>query len=76
MVEQTNPTWGERDHAQRVDAKETSVYGYNLDIKNPHTEEEAHCIPETLPEELKNTKAKVFSAQEQLKVILTEALLR
>ena len=76
MVEQTNPTRGERDHAQRVSAEETSVCGYNLGIKNPHTEEEAHCNPETLPEELMNTEAKVFSVQEQLKVILTEALLR
>ncbi len=76
MVEQTNPTRSERDHAQRVSAEETSVRGYNFDIKNPHTEEEAHCNPETLPEELTSTEAKVFSVQEQLKVILTEALLR
>jgi type I restriction enzyme M protein len=66
----------DRSARQRIGAEEISVRDYNLDIKNPHTEEEAHYNPETLPEELTSTEAKVFSVQVQLKVILTEAPLR
>ena len=50
--------------------------GYNLDIKNPHTEEEDLGDPETLLEELTRAEAEVNSVRDQLKGILTEALLR
>lgn len=55
MVGRTNPTRSERDHAQKVSVEKTSVHDYNLHIKKP----QAHCDPETLPEELTSTEAEV-----------------
>ena len=56
--------------------EEIKARGYNLDIKNPHTEEEDLGDPETLLEELTSAEAEVMSVRNQLKRILTEALLR
>jgi type I restriction enzyme M protein len=66
----------EGDRAWKVRADEIKARGYNLDIKNPHTEEEDLGDPETLLEELNSAEAKVVSVRNQLKAILTEALLR
>ena len=65
-----------RDRAWQVTAEEITVRGYNLDIKNPHTEEEDYGDPETLLEELKSAEAEVISVRDQLRGILTEALLQ
>ena len=47
-------------------AEEITARGYNLDIKNPHTEEEDYGDPETLLEELKSAEAEVISVRDQL----------
>ena len=59
-----------------MSAHEIKARGYNLDIKNPHTEEEEHGDPEALLEKLDIAEAEVVSVRDQLKRILTEALLR
>ena len=64
------------DRAWKVSVEEIKARGYNLDIKNPHTEEEDHGDPEALLEELTSAEAEVISVRDQLKGILTEALLR
>ena len=66
----------EGDRAWKVTAEEIAARGYNLDIKNPHTEEEDYGDPEMLLKELTSAEAKVMSVRDQLKRILTEALLR
>ena len=66
----------EEDRAWKVTIEEIKARGYNLDIKNPHTEEEDYGDPETLLEELTRADAEVMSVREELKRILTEALLR
>ncbi|MEX2453203.1 MAG: class I SAM-dependent DNA methyltransferase [Rhodospirillaceae bacterium] len=66
----------EGPRAWNVTAEEVKARGYNLDIKNPHAEEENHGDPETLLEELTNGEADVGAIRDQLKAILTEALVR
>ena len=66
----------EGDRAWRVGADEIKARGYNLDIKNPHTEAEDYGDPETLLEELTSAEAEVISMRDQLKRILAGALLR
>ena len=66
----------EGGRAWKVTAEEITARGYNLDIKNPHTEEEDYGDPETLLGELTSAEAEVISVRDQLKGILTEALLR
>ena len=59
-----------------MSADEIKARGYNLDIRNPYTEEEDHGDPETLLEELNNVEAEVVSVRDQLKRVLVEALMR
>ncbi|WP_295544198.1 class I SAM-dependent DNA methyltransferase [uncultured Thiohalocapsa sp.] len=66
----------ETERAWKVSAEEIKARGYNLDIKNPRVEEEDHGDPETLLEELTNAEAEVVAIRDQLKQILSEALLR
>ena len=66
----------EGDRAWKVSVEEIKARGYNLDIKNPHTAEEDRGDPEALLEELTSAEAEVISVRDQLKGILTEALLR
>ncbi len=66
----------ETERAWKVSAEEIKARNYNLDIKNPHVEEEDHGDPETLLEELTNAEAEVVAIRDQLKQILSEALLR
>ncbi len=66
----------ECDRAWKVCADEIKARGYNLDVKNPHAQEEDLGDPETLLEELNSAEAEVISVREQLKRILIEALLR
>lgn len=64
------------ERAWKVSADEIQSRGYNLDIKNPHTVEEDHGDPAVLLAELDRAEAEVVAVREQLKAILTEALLR
>ena len=66
----------ESERAWKVSAEEVKARGYNLDIKNPHTVAEDHGDPETLAEELTNADAEVAALRDQLKAILSEALVR
>jgi len=66
----------ETERAWKVTAEEVKERGYNLDIKNPHKVEEDLGDPETLMEELTNAEAEVTALREQLKAILSEALVR
>ena len=76
--------WGGPERAKRkeggrawhVSADEIQGRGYNLDIKNPHTEGEEYGDPETLLKKLKSAETEVASVRDQIKAILTEALLR
>ena len=62
--------------AWKVSADDVKARGYNLDIKNPHTEGEDYGDPETLLKELTAAEAEVMSVREELKGILTVALVR
>ena len=66
----------EGPRAWKVSAEEVKARGYNLDIKNPHAEEEDHGDPEHLLAELTAAEAEVTSLRDQLKAILNEALTR
>ena len=66
----------ETDRAWKVTAEDVKARGYNLDIKNPHTEEGDLGDPEELLAKLAETEADVASLREQLKAVLGEALLR
>jgi type I restriction enzyme M protein len=69
---------GRQEGAQawRVTAEEVKARGYNLDIKNPHAEEKDHGDPEHLLADLTAAEAEVTKLRDQLKAILSEALLR
>ena len=66
----------EGPRAWKVTAKEVKARGYNLDIKNPHIEEEDYGNPDSLLEELIRAEDDVSALRDQLKAILTEALNR
>ena len=66
----------EDERAWKVSAEEIKARDYDLDIKNPRTEEVDYGNPETLLEKLTSTEAQVTSIRDQLKGILTEALVR
>ena len=66
----------EGPQAWKVTAEEVKARGYNLDIKNPHTVAADHGDPETLLADLGRAEAEVASLRDQLKAILTEALIR
>ena len=66
----------ECDRAWKVSAEEIKDRGYNLDIKNLRTPAEDHGDPEMLLDELTSAEAEVTSVRDELKGILTEALVR
>ena len=66
----------ETEVAWRVAAEEVKARGYNLDIKNPHTVAADHGDPAQLLEKLDEAEREVASLRNQLKAILSEALLR
>jgi type I restriction enzyme M protein len=66
----------EGPRAWKVSADEIKARNYNLDIKNPHTEEEDHGDPEDLLAELNDAEAEIHALREQLKTTLGEALIR
>ena len=57
-------------------AEEVKARSYNLDIKNPHTQEDDHGDPEELLEKLTAAEVETASLRDRLKAILTEALMR
>ena len=59
-----------------VTAEEVKAGGYNLDVKNPHTQDDDYGDPEELLERLAAAEAETSALREQLKAILAEALLR
>ncbi len=71
--------WGDRketEAAWRVTAEAVKERGYNLDVKNPYTEEEDYGDPGELLAKLERSEAEVDALRERLKGILSEALLR
>ncbi|WP_422003067.1 type I restriction-modification system subunit M [Roseovarius mucosus] len=66
----------EGPQAWKVSAADIKARGYNLDIKNPHTVAADHGDPETLLADLEQAEAQVASLRDQLKAILSEALIR
>ena len=66
----------ETEHAWKVTAEEVKARGYNLDIKNPHTQDNDHGDPDELLKELTAAEVETAALRDQLKAILAEALLR
>ena len=66
----------ETERAWQVTAEEVKARGYNLDIKNPHTAEDAPGDPEELLTYLTATESETATLRDQLKTVLAEALLR
>lgn len=66
----------EGPQAWKATADEVKARGYNLDIKNPHTVADDHSDPEVLLADLDVAEAETARLRDQLKQILTEALLR
>lgn len=62
--------------AWKVTADEVKARGYNLDFKNPHTVANDHGDPEELLKQLNEAEAKAAELRDELKKILSEALLR
>ena len=57
----------ESERAWKVSVEEIKARGYNLDIKNPHTEVEDYGDPEILVQDLTSAEDKVISVRNQLK---------
>ena len=66
----------ETERAWKVTADEVKARGYNLDIKNPYTQEDDYGDPEVLLAELTAAEAKTAALRARLKAILAEALIR
>jgi type I restriction enzyme M protein len=66
----------EGPQAWKVSAEDIKARGYNLDIKNPHAEEEVHADPDDLLADLTAAEVETASLRDQLKTILAEALTR
>ena len=66
----------ETEHAWKVTANEVKERGYNLDIKNPHTQKDDHGDPAELLEKLTAAESETASLRDRLKAILAEALVR
>ena len=66
----------ETERAWKVTAEEVKARGYNLDVKNPHTQDDNHGDPEELLEKLTAAEAETAELRQQLKAILVEALIR
>jgi type I restriction enzyme M protein len=66
----------ETPQAWRVTADDVKARGYNLDIKNPHAEDDDHGDPAHLLAALNAAEAETARLRDQLKAILAEALAR
>jgi len=66
----------ETPQAWKVTAEGVKARGYNLDIKNPHTEEEDFGDPDELLAMLNAAEQETSRLRDQLKAMLAEALAR
>ena len=66
----------ETERAYKVTAEDVKARGYNLDVKNPHANEDDHGDPEELLAKLAAATAEADTLRDRLKAILTEALTR
>jgi type I restriction enzyme M protein len=66
----------ENEFAWKVSISEIKDRGYNIDFKNPYTEEEDYGDPIELLGELEKVESETASLRDRLKGILEEALLR
>lgn len=69
--------WNNREesqHAWKVSVAEIKKRNYNLDIKNPHQEDDTLANPEVILEKYKATETKITTIQEEIVKVLTEAL--
>ena len=66
----------ENEFSWKVMADEVKARGYNLDFKNSHTVADDHGDPEELLAKLNEAESQASTLRDQLKAILTEALLR
>ena len=66
----------ETERAWKVTAEAVKARGYNLDIKNPHTQADELGDPQELLAKLAETEAEVMALRDQLKAMLAKALLR
>lgn len=64
----------ENKNAWKVGIDEIKARGYNLDIKNPHVEEQEEYKPEELLAEYQRQQDEIQKLRDQLKGILSEAL--
>jgi type I restriction enzyme M protein len=64
------------DVAWRVTLDEIKARNYNLDFKNPHTVADDHGDPREILAKLEQDELKTQALRDQLKAILSEALLR
>ena len=64
------------ERAWKVTVEEVKGWGYNLDVKNPHTQDDDHGDPEELLEMLAAAEAETAALRERLKTTLAEALMR
>ena len=64
------------DVAWKVTLDEIKARNYNLDFKNPHTVADDHGDPREILAKLEQDELKVQELRDQLKAILSEALLR
>ena len=66
----------ESEVAWRVGIEEITARNYNLDFKNPHTEEEDHGDPAELIAKLDESEVETAKLRDRLKGVLQEALLQ
>jgi type I restriction enzyme M protein len=66
----------ESEVAWRVSSADIKARNYNLDVKNPHVVDANHGDPEELLKDLTAAEAKAATLRNQLKEILSAALLR
>ncbi|WP_324698544.1 class I SAM-dependent DNA methyltransferase [Novosphingobium sp. RL4] len=66
----------EGPQAWKVSIEDIKTRGYNLDIKNPHSEAVDHGDPEELLQRLDTVEEETANLRDQLRAILAEALAR
>ncbi|WP_334185209.1 type I restriction-modification system subunit M [Novosphingobium sp.] len=66
----------EGPQAWKISIEDIKARGYNLDIKNPHSEAVDHGKPEELLRKLDAAETEAANLRDQLKAILAEALAR
>ena len=66
----------ETERTWKITAEEVKAQGYNLDIKNPHAQDDDHGDPNELLETLIASEAETAKLRDQLRAVLAEALAR